>query len=272
MPVESCQGAVNSLIAFFRTGMLYYKPYATLQWTMNPFRGLMEKLPAAEKRKIARFHSGFADDEAGIGAFNLNIVFEGAAERESGEPPAERHRVELRRYAVETCYGYWVAEHFIADVDDMLARASAHSRRRLEAMREWMKMGRDAIVGAYASYLGDVRGMLDEEGVDWHEHAARDLFEDTGAVEGRMDSLLAALGTDRLARHCQAFARSDVPEIWEDHAACASFEGSFFDSLAYASSARRRDGSAKLILESLAPFLDSVALSRDPAGTIPDGP
>ena len=60
--------------------------------------------------------------------------------------------------------------------------------------------------------------------------------------------------------------------MWEDHAACASFAESFFDSLAYAWSARRRYGSAKLILESLAPFLDSAALSRDPAGAIRRGP
>ena len=251
MPAESCWQAVSSLTAFFRTGILYYRPYATLQMTINPFRPLMEKLPAAEKRKIAAFHSEFADDEAGIGAFNLNRVFERATEAEAGELPVERHRVELRRYAVETCYGYWVAEPFIADVDAMLAKASADKRRRLEAIREWMQTGRDAIVGAYASYLGDVRRMLDEEGVEWH--APRELFEDTSAVEGRVDSLQSALGAERrLARHCQAFVPSEVPEIWEDDAACASFAGSFFDSLSYASSARRRDGSAKLILDSLA--------------------
>ena len=38
MPVKRCRQKVNSLITFFRTGMLYYKPYATLQMTLNPFR------------------------------------------------------------------------------------------------------------------------------------------------------------------------------------------------------------------------------------------
>ena len=121
--------------------------------------------------------------------------------------------------------------------------------------------------------MGDVRGMLDEEGVEWHEHAPRDLFEDTSAIERRVGSLLAALDTERrLARHCQAFAPSEVPEIWEDEPACASFVESFFDSLAYAWSARRRDGSAKLILESLEPFLESAELSRDPAAALRTGP
>ena len=264
LPVECCRGVVNSLTAFFRTGMLYYKPYATLQMTVNPFRGLMEKLSEEEKRKISPFRSEFAEPEAGIGAFSLKRMFERTTEGESGELPVKRQRVELRRKAVETCYGYWVAEPLIADVDGMLHKASADIRCRLEAIRRWMETGRDAIVGAYASYLGDVRGMLDEERVEWRENPPQDLFESTSAIEGRVDSLLVALGPDRVARHCQAYVSSAVPEIWEDHVACASFTDSFFDSLTYAWSARRRDGSANLILESLMPFLDTVALSRDP--------
>ena len=269
MPVECCQGAVNSLIAFFRTGMLYYKPYATLQWTMNPFLQLMKRLPEAEKRKIAAFHSEFADEEAGIGAFNLNLVFERAAEGALREPPAEQHRVELRRYAIQTCYGYWVAEPFITKVDAMLGQASADKRHRLKAVRNWMEAGREAIVGAYASYLEDVREILDDEEVEWGEHASKELFENTSAIEGRVDSLLAVLGTKhRLARHCQAFTPSEVPEAWEDDTACALFMESFFDSLAYAWSAQRRGGSAKRILDSLAPILESVELSHEPARAI----
>ena len=258
MPLECCRQKVNSLIAFFRTGLLYYKPYATLQMTINPFRRLMETLPAAEKRKIAAFQSEFADDEAGIGAFNLNRAFnldrgfERETEEESGELLVDRRRVGLRRHAVETCYGYWVAEPFITEVDAKLAKASADKRHHLEAICEWMEKDRDAIIRAYTSYLKDVRRMLDTERVEWRKHTAPDLFEETSAVEGRMDSLLAALSTERrLTRHCQAFAPGEVPEIWEDDAACVSFSGSFFDSLAYASSAGKRYGSSKLILDSL---------------------
>ena len=254
IPVEGCRQVVSSLTAFFRTGMLYYKPYATLQMTINPFRRLMEVLPGEEKRKIAAFHSEFADDDAGIGSFNLNRVFDRTAEVESREPLVKRRRVELRRHAVETCYGYWVAEPFIRDVEAMLDNASADERRRLEAIRRWMETGRDAIVRAYASYLkDDVRGTLEDEGVEWQKYAARELFEDTSLVERRVDSLHAALGTERgLARHCRAFVESEVPEIWEDDVASGSFTDSFFDSLTHASWARRRHGTAKLILDSLA--------------------
>ena len=153
-------------------------------------------------------------------------------------------------------------------MDANLDKASAGKRRRLEAIREWMETSRDAIVGEYGSYLGHVRSTLDDEGVEWPESEAR-VFEDTRPVEGRVDSLLETFRAERrLARHYQAFVPSEVPEIWEDDVACASFADSFFDSLACASSAPRRDGSAKLILDSLARFLDSVALSPDPAEEI----
>ena len=175
----------------------------------------------------------------------------------------------FRRHAIQTCYGHWVAEPFIEHVAEMLIQASANKRSRLKAISQWMKTDRDAIVDAYLSYLGDVRRMLDEEEVDWRVHAPQDQFENASAIEGRVDSLLAVLGTEhRLARHCEAFIPSQVPEIWEDDAACTMFLESFFDSLAYAWSAQRRDGSAKLILESLAPFLKFQELSHEPAQTI----
>ena len=252
MPVKRCRQKVNSLIAFLRTGVLYYKPYATLQMTLNPFRRLMESLPAAEKQKITRFRSDYADEEAGIGAFNLNRVYEGPPQEEVREQPVEQQRVRLRSYAIETCYGYWVAEPFIEKVDKRLIKASADKRRRLKSIRKWMKRHRDDdIVRAYSSYLNDVLTTLDNEGVEWREYENQDLFEDTSAIERRVDSLLTALAEPGVDRHCQAFVPSEVPEIWEDDIACKSFEDSFFESLAHASSARTRSGSAKLILDSL---------------------
>lgn len=67
-----------------------------------------------------------------------------------------------------------------------------------------MKKDRCTIVRAYASYLNDVRGMLNDREVEWREYAAQKLFEDTSVVERRVDSLLAVLAKPRLARHCQA--------------------------------------------------------------------
>lgn len=252
VPVKRCRQKVNSLIAFLRTGVLYYKPYATLQMTLNPFRRLLESLPAAEKQKITRFRSDYADEETGIGAFDLNLVYEGAQQEEVREQSAEQQRVQLRRYAIETCYGYWVAEPLIEKVDKRLVKASADKRRRLKSIRKWMERHRnDEIVPAYSSYLNDVLTTLNNEGVEWHKYAKQNLFEDTSAIGRRVDSLLTALAEPGVDRHCQAFVSTEVPEIWEDDIACKSFEDSFFESLARASTAKTRSGSAMRILNSL---------------------
>ena len=262
-PIDDCGETVNSLIAFFRTGTLYYKPYATLQMTLNPFRSLIERLPPQERQKISVFRSPFAEDEAGIGAFNLNLVFERSENREMRASSVPTHRVELRRQAVETCYGYWVAEPLRSQVDKMLESASDLKRHRLKSIRDWMREDGEAIVSAYSSYLQDVLEALEGQNVLWREYASPELFEDTTAVQRRMDFLLTVLDTKRLLnRHCQAFVSGEVPEIWEDDHACASFMDSFFESLANAQSGRRRSGTARRILESLQPSNDTPKAIR----------
>ena len=277
-PLKACQEKVNSLIAFFRTGMLYYKPYAKLRMTLNPFRELMKRLPPEEKRKITPFHSNYADEGDGIGAFSLtrvydersqplnhlddiifpriggtfNVRHEEMSEEESGEQPTEKGQVQLRSRAIETCYGYWVADPCIDELDKSLCRASEDKRLRLESIRCWIERHRDdVIVPAYSLYLSDVRSMLDNEGVEWRRHADENLFKE-GRIGKLLDSLLAALAEARVDRHCQAFVGREVPEIWEDAIAYKSFEDSFFESLACASSGRLlKEGSAGLILRSL---------------------
>ena len=272
IPVLECLGAVKSLTAFFRTGTLYYKTYVTLPMTINPFRRFINSLPEKERRRIAAFRSEFAETETGIGSFSLKLMFERQkAQLLEGESRGKRRRANVRRYAVETCYGYWVADPFVETVNGKLWEAAEQERHRLEIMHGWLTNCRNNIVNAYASYLKDVRGTLEEQRVEWRKYAKPNLFVDTSAVERRIDSLKATLGTDRQKRRCQAFVSSEVPEIWEDDAACAWFSGTFFDSLAFSYSSSRREGSAKRILDSLEGFLKEESLLTDPATEIRRG-
>ncbi|MDD9982297.1 MAG: hypothetical protein OXU81_13215 [Gammaproteobacteria bacterium] len=262
--LECCRQRVNSLPAFFRTGTLYYQPYAVLQKTYNPFRALLEELPDPEKRKIARFHSDFADDEAGVGAFNLDRVFERAHVSEEVPLEQKQRQIRIRNYAVETCYGYWVPEVFVADVIRKLDAAARVKCAVLESWREWMIKNKQTVVSAYGQYLTDVRGMLKREGVAWRKYASPDLFEATDAIERRLEALVAELSDDgRLGRHTHAFVSSQVPEIWEDTAARTAFEDSFFDSLATASRAKKRPKVAKLILGALGLYSGTARELRD---------
>ena len=251
MDLDRCRQRVNSVAAFFGTGTLYYSPYGVLQKTHNPFRRFVEALPAPERRKISAFHSEFAEDEAGIGAFNLDRVFE-RAQPEEPVPEAATQQVRFRDYAVETCYGYWVPESLVAEVDERLDAASAGRRGALERWRDWMSENGEAVVDAYRTYLADARTMLEREGVDWKVHASPALFEATDVIERRVGTLVAELEDDgRLRRHSHAFVASEVPEIWEDALARRDFERSFFDALAIASGARRWSKAARLLLDAL---------------------
>ena len=272
IPVQECLGAVKSLTAFFRTGTLYYKTNVTLPMTINPFQRFINSLPEKERRRIAAFRSEFAETETGIGSFSLKLMFERQkAQLLAGESRGKRRRANVRRYAVETCYGYWVADPFVETVNGKLWEAAEQERHRLKMMHGWLTNCRNNIVNAYASYLKDVRRTLEEQSVEWRKYAKPNLFVDTSAVKRRIDSLKATLGTDRQKRRCLKFESSEVPEIWEDDAACLLFSRTFFDSLAFSFSSPQPTGSAKRILDSLKSFLKEESLLTDPATEIRRG-
>lgn len=244
--------AVDSLPAFFRTGTLYYESYAQLQRTLNPFRTFVAGLPETERIKISPLQTAFADAEAGIGAFNLDKVYKVARGEEALVEPTRKH-VRFRDYAIETCYGYWVPAGLAGKVKEMLEAASERNRELLENWRDWLSEDEEVIVDAFRTYLGDVKSMLEDQRVDWRKHGASpSLFEATHPIQERIEKLKAALSHEGwLARHSQKFVPSEVPEVWEDEAARELFMESFFDSLALASTAKRRRRAAVTLLDAL---------------------
>ena len=125
--LDYCRQSVNSLHAFFRTGVLFYKPYAVLPMTFNPFRSLLDRLPQSEQSKMPTFEARYADTP-GIGAFDVRLVyndeFPGDTDVDDPDSRARPPPVRIRTYGIETCYGYWVAAPFIDDVDEVLRQAA----------------------------------------------------------------------------------------------------------------------------------------------------
>lgn len=259
--LDECQSKVNSLTAFYRTGTLYYKPYAQLQKTCNPFLNLMNDLPAQEKEKILAFDSEFAEKEVGIGPFSLELAY-----RQDPDPyhssgnevalldstPRMEGRLDFRQYAVETCYGYWVSEKFVDRVDCLLELACQQKSRELQRWHEWMTYRQEFIIDAYAAYLNKARRTMDDHEVNWREYTNGNEFVDTAPIENRIAHLTAELGDEkRFKRHCQPYVPSEMPELWEDNEAIAAFETSFFDWLAATASRPRRPKTAIAILDSI---------------------
>ena len=188
-----CRVPVNSLTAFFRTGMLYYKPYALLSKTFNPFKPLMTSLPPEERNKISAFRSEFAEEEGGIGAFSIDRVLKRDLEywaavgteawQHKQSDVSNGNRLQFRQYAVETCYGYWVSEKYEDTVDSMLEQASKIKLMELQHLRDWLRRREEFIVEAFASYLETARETMDSQDVDWKGHADSRVFEDTGTCQ-----------------------------------------------------------------------------------------
>ena len=267
---EPLVAPVNSLTAFFRTGTLYYKPHAHLRKAFNPFRPLMAALDPDERAKIPSFSSEYAEQEVGIGSFSIDLAFrkgeidlafnldqrETHLDEQGSTTDGTEPRVYFRPYAVETCYGYWVPEKFVDEVDSMLERASEHKRSELERLHCWLCEHRDYVVNAYKKYLNAAQDWLDSQDVDYPESNWQRIFDDTQRVEREIDVLTDKLSDqnhnhDQLKRLCQAFVSAEMPEFWEDVIARRAFESSFFESLAASSSSERTPIAAATILEAI---------------------
>ena len=273
--LADCRAPVNSLTAFYRTGMLYYKPYALLQKTFNPFARLMSLLPIEEREKISAFSSPFAETEVGIGAFSIDLVLASDSDwRERPGTEGEQHddrqggvseeRLLFRQYAVETCYGYWVSEKYVDTVDAMLESVARTKSVELQLLAEWLDHREDFIVDAYRRYLSTAKDTMDSRGVAWRKYADEALFVDTEPVRNRIASLVDKLSDEkRCKRYCQAYVSSEVPEFWQDATATKAFESSFFESLAASSSAGRRPRAAKAILDAIGSYGEEAEAIRE---------
>lgn len=252
-PLEDCVAPVNSLIAFFRTGRLYYKPYAVLPMSFNPFLAMMKELPEEQKRKISKFKSRFAEFKGGIGAFNIYRGFE-EHHREDKEATesrtGENGRVFFRNFAIETTYGYWVSEEFIDEVDNKLEHASKYKKRELERLRDWLRQSENNIVQVYSEYLEEVENFLKEEEVKYPPKYQK-LFKDKERIKSRIITLTRCLDKRQFERYYRGYVSVEVPELWEDESSRKVFEDSFFDSLAASSLRDKKSKSAKTILEAI---------------------
>ena len=161
---------MDSLAAFFRTGNLYYQPYANLRVTVNPFKPLLDRLPPAEKAKLSPFTSPYAEAEGGIGAFNVRLVYQDTVGRTVDVVSKKQARI--RPYAVETCYGYWVPEPFMDKVDEIIESASAANAQFLESFLVWLEgEGDKQVLSAFHGYLKDAKRIVFEYEVDWKRSA-----------------------------------------------------------------------------------------------------
>ena len=240
--LNDCRPPVDSLPSFFRTGDLYYKPYVTNPMTFNPFESLLRGLTDDQRAKLAALNSPDVEPRAGIGAFSIrrsyNHLVQGTSGSAGDDTDESKSRALFRPYAIETCYGYWVANCFVEKVKAELNKAAADKDEFLRSLCKWLsEQGRRKIIKRYCKYLQDVRNAIDINEIDLRREKDKKrwkrAFESTDQIEKRIDMLADNL--DREAwreRVSRAFVSQHVPEIWDDVVAREAFYGSFFESLA----------------------------------------
>jgi PLD-like domain len=127
--------AAKSLVSFFRTGSLYFKPTTTLQTTINPFTELLGALPDADRQKLGPVTLPHSDQESGVGAFNLRRAA-GLSDPSRDAEDRENLKASVKPYAVETCFGYWVPRAVGGELHATLQKVGAGKRARLLELRK----------------------------------------------------------------------------------------------------------------------------------------
>jgi len=227
----------HDLIAFFRSGRLFFKPTTPLVTTFHPFQGVLASLKPGDRRKLnPRRNIPFAEDEHGIGPFDLKRVINYRARE-------RMPRLSLRRYAIETCYGFWVPQAVSSQVDAALKRASLKKRQYLDDLRVRLKrLPKKELLAAYQKYLRAVENAFHEAGVRW-EGNLRSGAADPRDSEGRMPLVVKRLEKQLsdlspggfMERYSQPLVSGSMPELWQDEYAYGEFKDSFFAYLAYVS-------------------------------------
>jgi len=213
---------VRSLIAFFRTGDIFYKPNAL------PLFRFDLRLPQELRERLSRL----TEDIPGFSSKTSRTYnpFAGIIEEEVDDGAASR--ISIRPYAVQTCFGWWAPQHYHRTIDTAVEKASTKKRDRLLSVRKLFTNGiKSGSVGAQAKKSFELLIKVANE----HETP---LEEGQGARLERFDEFVdrccKQLTNARwFERATRAYDHSPMPEIWADPVARGEFEESFFDYLQY---------------------------------------
>jgi hypothetical protein len=242
---EMTEPLPRSLVAFFRTGVLFFKPATQLQTTFNPFTGILSLLTDDERDRLARREAPIpnADADAGIGAFSIKKALHFTPDSDGSgvkqdESRSTRKTPPIRSYSVETCLGYWVPSALRAEFEAKLRKAGETKKLYYDNLRTAVANQPDNFFRkGYCDYRMAVGRLFHESNIDLDKHFASlkaSPFSEPMGFERFLNALREKLDNESfIKRLCVPFIEGRVPEIWNDPDATVEFENSFFDYLEY---------------------------------------
>lgn len=225
----------RTLVAFFRTGNIYFKPANQLQLTYSPFGELLRELSPKERAKLQKVRAPYSDPGEGIGPFSLKQALNIKARDKDSEP---RATARIKPYAVETSLGYWVPCALAEAFEEQTRKASAHRARQLDYVFSAIQhQDRERLIERYQKYLNKVRSDLDQNNVDYKAVLDRlnsSPFESETAFANFLTRTIARLSDAGFKHRCaRPYVRAAMPEIWSDPIALSEFKNSFFEYIEF---------------------------------------
>jgi len=236
--LENIPSDINDLIAFFRTGILYFKPSSSLLVTYNPFRDLLHAIPEELRRRLDDQALPFSDP-GGLGAFKVSLALNTVIEYDS-EQDESKTRASLKPYSVETCLGYWVPISVESGLEKKLQEARSQKETVLKTFSKRLASTSNKIMLAhYNDYLGAAKERLlacEIQAETYLGPRRTNPFESQPAFLRLVAGLRKKLeDPNQVARMSFPYLRTPMPEIWSDPDTSRLFSESFFDYLSYVS-------------------------------------
>lgn len=220
---------LGELEEFLQSGVLFYKPNTQLNFTFHELdmpKDVEERLSMLSERPV------HTNPGTAWGAYNLKRAIKARLPNlEAAEVSEEKmRRLSISRWAIETCYGYWVPSAYIAEVQKKVAMVSNQKKDSLLALRDAIhSIGLEALLDDYRHYLTDVVTILSNARIDWRPDSR--LLQRFSRYLNRLVQKLEH--ETFVERFCRPLVQSFLPEMWDDSYAKMDFLDSFCEFVEY---------------------------------------
>lgn len=230
---------VASLVAFFRSGAMYYRPSVASSFRFNL------QLPPALLDRIAvvRLPIGGLTAKAGdlynpFAGIGLTAEEVSALDDESLKgQSAAANKVPMRPYGVQTCYGWWVPGAYQKGVQAHIDRASSARESLLKRLSKKLAGNASDVRNVAAVSFAAIEAFAAGEQVALEESSDKrnlrfDAFLDR--CRDRLDNI------EWRNRASKSYIQTSVPELWTDPVSSQEFSDSFFGYLEFVAAAGKK--------------------------------
>jgi hypothetical protein len=151
------------MIKFWRTGLIYYKPNANIQFTFSRL-----KIPNWVKKQLTEIQNPppYTNPGEPWGAFNIKLALD-------FEDEEEKLQARHNPWSIETCFGFWVPSVYMERLDEKIDEASAKKAMLFQEMSDKMEeIGEENILKQFSKYISGVNNNLDSiyGNFEWKEN------------------------------------------------------------------------------------------------------